>query len=132
MRPDDRAAFANAMMRTAITLGTEKPGEQRLLAYWEALEAYPLEMVTEALKRLVRTETFYPAPAKILEMIGYLHEERQRATPDDKVSEWERDRRENPEAYPDEEEMREFLAELNNRLGWSVDKYMNGRQAKGR
>ena len=118
MRAEDRAGFANAMRQTSMVLGSGKMDEQTLRGYWEALEAYTLPMVEGALKESERIEKFFPKPATLIELIGFAHERMTRETPDDKVSEWERDRRLHPEEYYTQEEIPGVMAEINKRLGF--------------
>ena len=118
MRAEDRVGFANAMRQTSLVLGSGKMEEQTLRGYWEALEPYTLSMVEGALKEAARTEKYFPKPATLIELIGFAHERQMRETPEDKVAEWERDRRLHPEEYYTQEEIPGVMAEINKRLGF--------------
>jgi len=97
--------YANAMLETSMVLGVEKPEEIMQRRYWDILEGYSIDLVIGALKKAQGTESFFPKPSKIIELIGQIQEERNREQPKDKYLEWERDRRLHPEEYFTEEEI---------------------------
>jgi len=121
MHDKDRAAFANSMRQTAMTLGTDKLEEELLRRYWAVLKDYPINLVQDALAMAEKTESFWPKPATIIKLIGFAQEERSREQPEDKILEWERDRRLHPEEYYTEAEIPGVMAEIRKTLGLDID-----------
>lgn len=86
-------------------------------------------MVEAALKVAVRAETFFPVPAKIIELIGFVHEEHSREAGEDRVSEWRRDRELHPEEYYLPHEIPGVLRELAKQVGFKLKQ--DGGQGNG-
>lgn len=82
MTPNDKSRFLQAINRLAVALREKDLDLPQMQVYFEALADLPVELVTEAGRRLEQTAQWFPKPSEWREAVALLLRERLEAQRD--------------------------------------------------